>query len=137
MRILCLDVGEKKIGISLSDPTFSIAQGLKVYRRATTENDIGELKELVKEYEVGEIVVGLPKDLSGALGKKAREVMNFAEEIRKDIPVDVTYWDERFTTNEAHRIFDMAEVSHKKRRPFLDVMASQIILQGYLDARKR
>jgi putative Holliday junction resolvase len=91
----------------------------------------------VAEHEVGEIVIGLPKDLNGSLGKKAQEVMGFAEEIKKAICLPVTYWDERFSTNEAHRIFDMAEVTHKKRRPFLDVMASQIILQGYLDARKR
>lgn len=137
MRILCLDVGDKKIGVSLSDPTHSIAQGLKVYRRKSIKNDIDEFKQIVVEYEICEIVVGLPKDLNGSLGKKAQEVMGFAEEIKKKISVPLTYWDERFSTNEAHRIFDMAEVTHKKRRPFLDVMASQIILQGYLDAQKR
>ncbi|MBA4390113.1 MAG: Holliday junction resolvase RuvX [Syntrophus sp. (in: bacteria)] len=137
MRILCLDVGDKKIGISLSDPTHCIAQGLKVYRRNSIKSDMNEFKQIVAEHEVGEIVIGLPKDLNGSLGKKAQEVMGFAEEIKKAISVPVTYWDERFSTNEAHRIFDMAEVTHKKRRPFLDVMASQIILQGYLDAQKR
>ena len=137
MRILCLDVGDKKIGLSLSDPTFRIAQGLKLYRRTSLETDLAELQKIVEEFEVSEIVVGLPKDLSGALGKKAHEVMGYAEEIKERIPVPMTYWDERFSTNEAHRIFYMAEVTQKRRRPFLDVMAAQIILQGYLDARKR
>ncbi len=137
MRVLCLDVGDKKIGMSLSDPTFSIAQGLKVYRRNSIEKDIGELKKLVREHDINEIVFGLPKDLNGTLGKKAHEVMGFAEEVKKGVSVPVTYWDERFSTKEAHRIFDIAEVNQKKRRPYLDMMASQIILQGYLDARKR
>ena len=135
MRILGLDVGDKKIGVSLSDPTLSIAQGLKLYRRVSLEQDIEEFKRIVKEHEVGEIVVGLPRDLSGKIGTRAQSVMGLADRIRESIDVPVNLWDERFSTNEAHRIFDMAEVRHKKRKPYLDIMASQIILQGYLDAR--
>ncbi len=70
MRILCLDVGDKKIGFSLSDPTMSIAQGLKVYRRISLRDDLEEIKRIMDEYEVGELVVGVPKDLSGAIGKR-------------------------------------------------------------------
>ncbi len=136
MRILCLDVGDRKIGISVSDHTHSIAQGLKVYRRGTLKEDLQVFRNIVDEYEIGEIVLGLPKDLNGAMGKKAHEVMGFGEELQKAISLPVEYWDERFSTNEAHRIFDMAEITQKKRKPYLDVMASQIILQGYLDARK-
>ncbi|MDD4196112.1 MAG: Holliday junction resolvase RuvX [Syntrophorhabdaceae bacterium] len=135
MRILGLDVGDKKIGVSLSDPTLSIAQGLKLYRRASLEEDLEEFKRIVKENEVGEIVIGLPRDLSGKIGNRAKNVMGFAEKIRESVDIPVNLWDERFSTNEAHRIFDMAEVRHKKRKPYLDIMASQIILQGYLDAR--
>ena len=135
MRILGLDVGDKKIGLSLSDPTFLIAQGLKLYRRGSLEEDLEEFKRIVKEHEVGEIVVGLPRDLSGKIGARAENVMGFADKIREAINVPVNLWDERFSTNEAHRIFDIAEVRHKKRKPYLDIMASQIILQGYLDAR--
>ena len=135
MRILGLDVGDKKIGVSLSDPTLSIAQGLKLYRRASLEEDLEEFKRIVKENEVGEIVIGLPRDLSGKIGNRAKNVMGFAEKIRESVDIPVNLWDERFSTNEAHRIFDVAEVRHKKRKPYLDIMASQIILQGYLDAR--
>lgn len=134
MRILCLDVGERKIGISMSDPTGSISQGLRVYRRDTIRKDMSELKKIVDDYSIKEIVIGLPKDLNGRVGKKAQEVMDFSEEVKRHIPCPVVLWDERFSTNEAHRIFDMANITHKKRRPFLDVMAAQIILQGYLDA---
>jgi len=137
MRILGLDVGDKKIGISLSDSTCSIAQALKVYRRTTLEKDLNELKRVVEENSIGEIVIGLPKDLSGAIGKKATEVMAFADAVQRHTSRRIVLWDERFTTNEANRVFEMAQVSHKKRKPFIDMMASQIILQGYLDAQKQ
>jgi putative holliday junction resolvase len=137
MRTLGLDVGDKKIGISLSDSGRSIAQALKVYRRTTLEKDLKELKQVAEEHGVEEIVIGLPKDLSGAIGKKATEVMAFAEAVQKYTSIQIVLWDERFTTNEANRIFEMAQVSHKKRKPFIDMMASQIILQGYLDAQKQ
>ena len=136
MRTLCLDVGEKKIGIAMSDPTGIIAQGLKLYRRDVLRKDLAELKKIIEDYEVNEIVIGLPRDLSGEVGKKAREITAFSDEVKKYFTLPVVLWDERFSTNEAHRIFEMANVSHKKRRPFFDVMASQLILQGYLDARK-
>lgn len=135
MRILGLDVGDKKIGVSLSDPTLSIAQGLKLYRRGTLEEDLEEFKRIVEEHEVAEIVVGLPRNLNGTIGTRAEKVMGLADRIRESVAIPVTLWDERFSTNEAHRVFDMAEVRHKKRKPYLDIMASQIILQGYLDAR--
>jgi putative Holliday junction resolvase len=136
MRILGLDVGDKKIGISLSDSTQSIAQALMLYRRSNIEKDLMEIQKVINDHDIGEIVIGLPKDLSGEIGKKATEVMAFAEKIQKHTSVNTILWDERFSTNEANRIFEMAQVSHKKRKPFIDMMASQIILQGYLDAQK-
>lgn len=136
MRILGLDVGDRKIGIAVSDPTMSIAQALKLYRRASLAEDLKELKRVAQEHDVKEIVIGLPKDLSGDIGTRAKGVMAFAEEIEKHTLIPTILWDERFSTNEANRIFEMAQVSHKKRKPFIDMMASQIILQGYLDAQK-
>ncbi len=135
MRIMCLDVGDKKIGISLSDPTLCIAQALKLYRRSSLRHDLDELAGLVQTHEVSELVMGLPKNLNGTLGQRAMDVMSFAEQVKERLKIPVVLWDERFSTNEAHRVFEIAQVSHKKRRPFLDMMASQIILQGYLDAR--
>lgn len=128
-------MGDKKIGVSLSDPTLLIAQGLKLYRRGSLDEDLEEFRRIVKEHEVAEIVVGLPRDLSGKIGARAENVMGFAEKIRESTNIPVNLWDERFSTNEAHRVFDQAQVRHKKRKPYLDIMASQIILQGYLDAR--
>jgi putative Holliday junction resolvase len=136
MRILCLDVGDKKIGVSMSDPTHSIAQALKVYRRNSLKKDLREFRDIISEYDIEKIVIGLPKDLSGEIGKKAQEVMVFAEALEKHVGLPVVLWDERFSTNEAHRVFEMASISHKKRKPYLDMIASQLILQGYLDANK-
>ena len=136
MRILCLDVGDKKIGVSMSDPTHSIAQALKLYRRNSLKEDLKEFRNIISEYDIERIVIGLPKDLSGEIGKRAQEVMGFAEALEKSVGLPVVLWDERFSTNEAHRIFEMASISHKKRKPYLDMMASQLILQGYLDANR-
>ena len=136
MRILGLDVGDKRIGLALSDPTLSIAQSLKLHVRGSLESDLKALKQLVEEHDVGTIVVGLPRNLNGTMGRRARDIESLAEALREFIAIPVVLWDERFSTNEAHRIFDMAQVTQKKRKPYLDMMASQIILQGYLDAQK-
>ncbi|OPX98754.1 MAG: putative Holliday junction resolvase [Syntrophorhabdus sp. PtaU1.Bin002] len=136
MRVLGLDVGTKKIGVAMSDSTQSIAQGLKVYRRTCLKDDLEEVKRLAEEHTITEIVIGLPKDLSGTVGKKAQEVMAFAEQVERYTQIPIVLWDERFSTNEANRVFELAQVNHKKRKPFIDMIASQIILQGYLDARQ-
>ena len=135
-RILSLDVGEKRIGIALSDPSGTIAQALKVYETTgSRRRDISEIGEIIRQFEVSRVVVGLPKNLDGSLGPKALEIVRFADSIKQAAGVDVDLWDERFSTNEAHRIFDMAAVKRKKRRGSIDMMAAQIILQGYLDAQ--
>ena len=137
-RILSLDVGEKRIGVAVSDPSRTIAQGVKVYNTSGSRaKDVAEIKELVREFDAALVVIGLPKNLDGSLGPKAKEIMRFADSVRDTTGVPVDLWDERFSTDEAHRVFDMASVKRKKRRPFIDIMAAQIILQGYLDAQKK
>jgi putative holliday junction resolvase len=134
-RILSLDVGEKRIGIAVSDPSETIAQGVKVYyTTGSRAKDVAEIKEIVQELEVTRIVVGLPKNLDGSIGTKAKEIMGFADSLKHATGMAVDLWDERFSSDEAHRIFDMASVKRKNRRGAVDVMAAQIILQGYLDA---
>ncbi|OPY70915.1 MAG: putative Holliday junction resolvase [Syntrophorhabdaceae bacterium PtaU1.Bin034] len=138
VRVLGLDVGEKRIGIALSDAGGKIAQGLKLYTTTGSQSkDIAAIKEVVQQFEVSRIVVGLPKNLDGSLGPKAQLIEQFAESIRRATGLPVDLWDERFTTDEAHRIFDMASIRRKKRRGMIDIMAAQIILQGYLDAQDR
>ena len=135
---MSLDVGERRIGIAVSDPGGTIALGVKVYQTSgSREKDIAEIRALIQEYEVSLVIVGLPKNLDGSLGPKARETMGFADSLKDRTGVPVDLWDERFSTDEAHRIFDMAEVTRKKRKGSIDMMAAQIILQGYLDAQGR
>jgi putative holliday junction resolvase len=135
-RILSLDVGEKRIGVAVSDPSGTIAQGVKVYNTSGSRaKDVAEIKELVREFDASLVVIGLPKNLDGSLGPKAKEIMRFADSVRDTTGVPVDLWDERFSTDEAHRIFDMAAIKRKKRRGSIDIMAAQIILQGYLDAQ--
>jgi len=137
VRALALDIGEKRIGIAISDSQQSIAQPLKLYKRGSLSQDIDEVKKLIREHEVSRIVCGLPKNLDGSIGKKAEEIVEFARKLEEKTSVPVDLWDERFSTDEAHRIFDMHEYKQKKRKPYIDMMAAQIILQGFLDAHKK
>jgi putative holliday junction resolvase len=137
MRVLCFGVGDKRIGLALSDPAHTLARALEVYTRASVGKDIEELKKIETDYEVGEIVVGLPKGPSGDMGKRAEAVAGCALKIERHTGIRVVMWDERFSSNEAHRIFEMTRVNHRKRKPFIKTTASQIILQGYLDAQKK
>jgi len=105
--------------------------------RISPKRDIEELKRLVIEHEVSTIVCGLPKNLDGSIGRKAEEIMAFAQKLEEAAQVHVELWDERFSTDEANRIFDMQEYTQKKRKAFIDMMAAQIILQGFLDAHKK
>lgn len=135
-RILSLDVGEKRIGIALSDPSGLIAQALKVYHATGPRaKDIAEIRKIIGEFEAARIVVGLPRNLDGSIGPKAQAIIRFAEDIGHSADVPVDMWDERFSTDEAHRIFDMASIKRHKRKGSIDMMAAQIILKGYLDAK--
>jgi putative holliday junction resolvase len=137
VRVLCLDVGDKRIGFAISDPHRTIAQALTLYERVSPKADIEKVKALVQEHDVSLIVVGLPMNLDGSLGKRGEEAEELAARIEASTGLTVKLWDERFTTNEAHRIFDMASIKRKKRRPFIDMMAAQLILQGFLDAQPK
>ncbi len=120
----------------MSDAGGTIAQGLKLLASTGSQTgDAAAIAELARQHEAFRIVIGLPGNLNGTVGPRAQRVMALAGNIRKvsDIPVEL--WDERFSTNEAHRIFDMASVKQKKRKDVIDVMTAQIILQGYLDAQ--
>ncbi len=137
MRILGIDYGEKRIGIALSDPTETIAQGKGVYEWQDKVQLVEYINGYVKNYNVGMIVVGLPYNMDGTLGKKANEVMGFIEELKRNIGISISTWDERLTTLQSDRILIEADVSRKKRKKSANKMAATIILQGFLDSRHR
>lgn len=138
MRILALDVGDKTIGVAVCDELKLTAQGVEVIRRTTLPRDFARLKELVSQYQVGLIVVGLPKNMNGTIGPRGELVKKFAQDMTKAIPdVEVAFWDERLSTVAAEKSLIAADVSRAKRRQVIDKMAAVFILQGYLDSLSR
>lgn len=136
MRIMGIDYGEKRFGIALSDPLGITAQGLPTIERTSIQEDIKKIINIIQEKEVQEIVVGLPKHLNNTLGNKAKEVLNFIDTLKKHINIPIKTFDERFSTVRANRAMLEGDLSRKKRKERVDMIAAQLILQGYLDMIK-
>jgi putative Holliday junction resolvase len=135
MRILGIDYGEKRIGIAISDPLGITAQPLEVIDSA---KDVGGIRGILKEYEgVGLIVVGLPKTLKGEVGIAAQKVLEFVERVRAEVGIDVTTLDERLTTAAAEKTMISAGLSRAKRKKVIDKSAAAIMLQNYLDTKRK
>jgi len=134
MKVLGLDVGEKRIGVAVSDALGLIAQGITVLQRRDLEYDLRQLQRLVKETDVSQVVVGIPKNMDGSLGEGAKMVLLFVEQMRDDLAIPVILWDERWTTTQATRVLVEADLSRKKRRKVVDKLAAVLILQNYLDS---
>jgi putative Holliday junction resolvase len=132
-RILALDLGEKRIGLAVSDPEGILASGRGVYLRRTPEEDLEYLKWLVEEEDVGEIVLGLPRNMDGSLGGQAERVLEFKCLLEERLNLPVRLFDERLTTAEAERVLIEADLSRRRRREVRDELAAVLILQGYLD----
>lgn len=135
MRILGLDIGSKRIGVSLSDESGTIAQGKEVILRKSNLEVFSRIGELVSEYNVGRIVAGFPVNMDGSEGKKAQEVKSFTEKLKKEVRVPIILWDERLSTAEAQGVLLEADVTRGKRKKVIDKLAAQLILQSYLDSR--
>ena len=133
MRIMSLDVGSGTIGIACSDALLMTAQGIETIRRTSLEKDFNRLQELIAEYEVHELVVGMPKNMNGTKGERAEKTEEFVEKMKEVIDLPVSYWDERLSAVMAERQLIAADVSRKKRKSVIDKMAAVVILQGYLD----
>ncbi|HOV79532.1 MAG TPA: Holliday junction resolvase RuvX [Bacillota bacterium] len=137
MRILGLDLGEKRIGVAVSDPMGWTAQGLTVIAgRGPADDDIRKIKNIAKKYEVEKIVVGLPRNMDGSTGPQAEKARKFAGRLERALGLPVETWDERLTTSAAEKLLVTADVSRAGRRKVIDKMAAALILQGYLDRRK-
>jgi putative Holliday junction resolvase len=136
-RILGLDVGEKTIGVAVSDEMGWTAQGVETIRRESREKDLARLQELIAQFQIGEIVVGLPKNMNGTIGPRGESCQAFASLLADRTSLPVHLWDERLTTMAAERMLIAADVSRQKRKKVIDKMAATLILQGYLDARSR
>lgn len=134
-RCLALDVGNKTIGLAISDPLGLTAQGLETIRRSIIREDLNKLDAFVKRYEVEAFVVGLPKNMDGTEGERCKFVRDFAEKLRAAYPsLEIIFWDERLTTVGAERVLLEADVSRAKRKKVIDKLAAVCILQGFLDS---
>ena len=140
MRAMGLDVGDVRIGVALSDPLYITAQGLKTIHRVSMRVDTNEIMEIIREYEVDTIVVGLPLSLVGEDTIQTQKVREFREKLENKtrswgFKVRFDYFDERFTTVIAEDVLIDASVRRKDRKMVVDKMAATIILQSWLDAR--
>jgi putative Holliday junction resolvase len=134
MRIGGLDVGDRRIGIAISDEQGWTAQGVSVLTRTTTEADLEALAAAFEPYGPTTIVVGLPKNMNGTLGPQAEKALAFARRIEETLHVPTLMWDERLSTVAAERTLIAADLSRAKRRQVIDKAAAVYILQGYLDS---
>lgn len=130
-----MDYGDKTIGVAVSDALGLTAQGVETIQRSKAE--LERLSELIKHYDVEEIIVGLPKNMDGTLGPRAEKSVKFAELLRTRLGIEVKTWDERLSTAAARRTLIEADVSRAKRKKVIDKMAAVFILQGYLDWHNR
>jgi putative Holliday junction resolvase len=137
MRIMALDYGTKRIGVAMSDELMMTAQGMETIERSDPAKDIEIIRSLAERNGVAEIVVGLPLNMNGTYSEKTKEAVAFAETVRRAVAVPVNTWDERLTTAEVERVMLSADVSRAKRRRASDRLAAQVILQSYLDSRKK
>ncbi|MDO8915455.1 MAG: Holliday junction resolvase RuvX [Coriobacteriia bacterium] len=135
MRTLGLDIGEKRIGVAISDPSGRVATPLSVLDAREVAADIGAIRRIVEDYEVQRMVVGLPLTLSGDEGAQAREVRRTAEMLALRLGMAVAYQDERLTSKAAERAMSEAGADSRARRGRVDMVAAALLLQTYLDAQ--
>lgn len=135
-RIMGLDVGDKTIGVAVSDLMGITAQGVKTVKRVGKKKDIEELKTIIKERQVNKIVSGLPKNMNGTLGPQGEKVIKFCELLEEETGIKIEYWDERLSTVAAERTLIQGNVRRENRKGVIDMVAAVIILQGYLDRQR-
>ncbi len=138
MRVMGLDYGSKTVGVAVSDPLGLTAQGIETIWRKD-ENKLrktcARIEELIREYEVGSIVLGLPRHMNSDVGDRAEKSLEFGEMLRRRTGLEVIMWDERLTTIEAERTLIESNVRREDRKKYIDKIAAVFILQGYLDSK--
>lgn len=138
MRIMGLDFGSKTVGVAISDPLFVTAQGVEIIRRKEENKlrqTLARIEELIVENEVGEIVLGLPKNMNASEGVRVELTNEFREKLERRTGLNVVMWDERLTTVAADKAMMEAGIRRENRKNYVDMIAATLILQGYLDYR--
>lgn len=132
MRIMCLDIGEKRIGVAISDPLEITAQGLGVIHRTGLKKDLQQIRSFIDAYQVEELILGLPLHMDGTKGEKAQEILQLRSLLAEKMPVPVKTWDERLTTVAAKKVLLDGDVTRKGRKKVIDKLAAVFILENYL-----
>lgn len=138
-RIMGLDFGSKTVGVAISDPFGIIASGVETIRREREKKlrqTLARIDALIAEYDVGLIVLGLPKHMNDDIGDRAKLSYEFRDELKRRTGLDVIMWDERLTTVQAGQIMNELDIRGAKRKEIVDTIAAEFILQNYLDYRK-
>lgn len=135
-RILGLDVGLKRIGVAVSDPLGITAQGVSVITRKELSWDISQIRKIIDEYAVETVVAGLPLNMNGSRGDSVKIVEEFIDALGASIDIPIKTYDERLTTMESEKFLISLDVSRKRRKEVVDMLAAQLILQSYLSAIK-
>lgn len=136
MRIMGLDFGSKTVGVAISDSLLVTAQGIEIIRRKEENKlrrTLARIEELIVEYDVGEIVLGFPKNMNGTEGIRAELTNEFKEKLERRTGLPVTLWDERLTTVAADKAMIESGIRRENRKEYVDMIAAILILQGYLD----
>ena len=136
MRIMGLDFGSKTVGVAVSDPLLLTAQGVEIIRRKEENKlrqTLARIEELIVEYEVEKIVLGLPKNMNASEGMRVELTEEFKEKLERRTGLPVVFWDERLTTVVADKAMMEAGIRRENRKDYVDMIAASLILQGYLD----
>jgi putative Holliday junction resolvase len=135
-RVLALDLGERRIGVAVSDPTATLARPVTTIVRRSREADFQAIARFVEEYSAERVVVGLPLSLDGTEGPQARQVQRYTARLAHTVDVPFEFWDERYSSSAAVEILKAKNRRRRQKREEIDAMAAAVILQSYLDARK-
>lgn len=136
-RMLGLDLGDVRIGIAVSDELGITAQSLEVYKRKGIVKDREKIIRIIEQYDITRIVIGLPRNMDGTIGPQSNKVLQFVKVLKSYLKVPIITWDERLTTKIAESVLISGNVKRDKRKRIVDMLAAQLILQGYLDYLKR
>ena len=133
--MVALDVGDRRIGIAVSDPLWITAQGVETYwRTESTKKDVAYIIGVLKRYEPCRLLLGLPMNMNGTIGEQGEKVQHFAAAIQKEWDGELLFFDERLTTMAARRVLVDADLSRGKQKKVIDKLAAVLILQGYMDS---
>jgi len=137
LRILGIDFGAKRIGVAVSDPLGFTAQGIQTLENKERKKMFEDLAGLCREYAVSEVVIGLPINMNGSMGPKAKEILDLLPELEKALGVPIKTWDERLSSREVGRVMIEQGLSRQKQKKHSDQLAAILILQSYLESKRR